>query len=36
VQFEDFEIYFNRLIKELLKFSKKERADYIRKLFMAL
>jgi len=33
---EDFERYINGLINELLKMSEKERADYIRKLLIAL
>ena len=33
---EDFEKYMNGLIDELLKMSEKERADYIRKLLIAL
>jgi len=33
---ENFERYMNGLIYELLKMSEKERADYIRKLLIAL
>jgi len=33
---EDFERYINWLIEELIKMSEKERADYIRKLLIAL